>query len=215
MLIPFLPTFPTEWECKVLPAEHIIESDATSGATIIFVTSDPASDTNLYFHDRCFLWNNRVMIFNSNRYGRQEVMAYLLDTGQLVRLNRPDDLQATHPLASRNGKQLFVIKHNSIYQWSLNISTTPETSVRISETKIIDFPTTAAQNSGLAENCDQSLLAFAYTLADKGFIAMYNFNTKQTSIAAEIDLSLTIHNFIGIDRTFFQSLGAMEAIGHH
>jgi len=178
--------FSSTWDCEVLPSEQRVEVDAQSGAKIIFVTTDPASDTNLYFHDRCFLWNNRLMLFNSDRFGRTEIMGYLLDTGELVRLNRAQDAAAGSPVASRKGDRLFVVKENSICEWQMNISTGPRTVVRITEKKLADLPEGAHPSSSLDENCDGSLLAFTYEIENVDYVAFYDFATGEVRPATKL-----------------------------
>ncbi|MCB9501659.1 MAG: hypothetical protein H6696_06945 [Deferribacteres bacterium] len=178
------------WDCEILPSEQKIESDAQSGAKLIYLTTNPANDWNLYFHDRCFLNDNTMMLFMSNRFGRPEIMAYLLETGELVRLNQPDAPPAGSPLASRKGDRLYVIRDKSIYQWQLQISTRPKTKIRVSEKKLTEFPQGHYQKSGLAENADASLLAFAYNNDSNSEIAVYDFATESVRTAATLDFSM-------------------------
>ncbi len=65
------------WECELLPPERRAETDENSGARITYITTDPSADNNLYFHDRCWMFDQQLMLFNSNRTGRTEVFGYL------------------------------------------------------------------------------------------------------------------------------------------
>lgn len=182
--------FSQTWNCEILPPEHKIETDPQSSAKIIFATTNPAQDWNLYFHDRCFLGNNQLLLFNSNRFGRTEIMAYLLETGELIRLNSPQAEPAGSPLASRKGDRLYVTRQASIFEWKLIISRHPKTSVQITEKKLADYPAGMGKRSGLAENSDASLLAFAYRNETENYIAVYDFAASAVRVVAKIDFNL-------------------------
>ncbi len=167
------------WNCDVLPSEQKIEVDPQSGAKVIFVTTHPASDTNLYFHKRCFLCDNQLMLFYSNRFGRSEVLGYLMDTGELIRLNRPQDPAAGCPVASIKGDRLYVFKQGSIYSWKVDVTLRPQTAVRVTETKVMEIPKGAQQRSMLTENCDGTLIASAYCCEGGHFIGLLNPVTGQ------------------------------------
>jgi len=181
--------FATTWDCEILPSEQQVITDKQSGAKIIFATTDPASDQNLYFHDRCFLLENRLALFISDRFQRSEIMGYLLDTGELVRLNRSEDTPASNPLASIKGDKLFVTKENCIYQWQLRITTQSQTAVRITERKLVELPAGAQTTPSLAENCDGSLLSFIYEAEGADYIAFYNFAANEVRPPTQIAFS--------------------------
>ncbi|KAA3663062.1 MAG: hypothetical protein DWQ10_01075 [Calditrichaeota bacterium] len=190
LFLPFPSPAEETWICDILPSEQKIEIDAQSGAKLIYATTHPANDWNLYFHDRCFLHDNKMMLFMSNRFGRAEIMAYMLESGELVRLNQADALPAGSPLASKKGDRLYVVRDKNIYQWQLQISTSPQTSIRISEKKLADFPQGGSHISGLAENSDASLLAFAYNLDSTSIIAVYDFAEETVRTAATLDFPM-------------------------
>lgn len=170
VLLQALPVFASIWECQILPPEQKVEVDPFSGAKITFVTTNTASDSNFYFHERCGLWHNRVMLFNSDRFGRGEVMAYLRDTGELARLVQPQDTSVGSCVASVKGDRLYVIKNGGICEWKLEIATAPKTTVRVTERRLTDFPDQAQQRSSLDENCDGNLLAFVYRQGEEHLI---------------------------------------------
>ncbi len=137
------------WDGVVLPPEQQVEVDPASGAQVIFVTTHPGSDSNFYFHERCFLKDNQMMLFNSDRFGRAEVMGYLLTTGELIRLARPGHASLGSRVASVKGDRLYAVKSGGIYEWRLEMTTTPETRVRVTERKLTDLPDGAQQRSSL------------------------------------------------------------------
>lgn len=173
-------------ECTILPSEQQVEIDSVSGAKIIFATTNPAGDCNLYFHTRCFLWNNQMLLFSSDRFGRTEIMGYLLPTGELVRLDDPKNSPAGAPEASRKGDRIFVVRDGAIYQWSLDISLKPKTSVKLTEKKLTDFPAGTQQRSGLTENSDGSLLGFGCRTDTTYYLGVYDFTKQQTRIVSNV-----------------------------
>lgn len=158
----------------MLPSEQEVQIDPVSGARVVFATTHPGADSNFYFHERCFLHNNRMMLFNSDRFGRTEVMAYLLDTGELVRLTRPQEASLGSRVASVKGDRLYAVKQGGLHEWRLDVTTSPETRVRVTGRRLVDLPAGAQQRSSLDENCDGSLLTFAYLLDGEHFIGFYD-----------------------------------------
>lgn len=188
--IPFTVVFSAlgeTWECEILPPEQVVETDAQSGAVVTFITTDTAPDTNFYFHQRCFLWNNQLMLFFSERFGRREVMGYLLESGELVRLNRAQDPAAGTAVASVIGDRLYLFKNDAIYVWKLEIALEPKTAVTITESRIADMPAEAKQRSFLEENCDGSLLAFGYKIGDADWFGFCEVDTGKMLPPAPLD----------------------------
>ena len=175
------------WECEILPPERKVEIDETSGAKVTFVTTHPGTDTNLYFHKRCFLWDNRLMLFYSDRFGRTETMGYLVDAGELIRLNPADAPAAGAAVASVKGDRLFVVKGSSIYVWKLEIETKPKTTVRVTEREVMAFPDNMQQRSFIVENCDSTLLAFSYLQDDAYYIGWYDMEAGEMLPPAKLD----------------------------
>jgi oligogalacturonide lyase len=182
--------FARSWDCKILPPESKTEIDKGSGAKIIFITTSKASDTNLYFHDRCWLLDNNLMLFYSNRKERSEIFGYIAKTGELVRLNKEEDPPARSAVASKTGDKFYVVREGSIYQWRVDLNFEPKTRVKISEKKITSFPPGSSQVSGLNENSDGSLISFGYKLNDKPYIAVANVQTGETRVVIHPELSI-------------------------
>ena len=178
------------WECQILPPEQKIETDAQSGMKVTFATTNAATDTNFYFHERCFLWNNRLMLFNSDRFGGSEVMGYLLDTGELIRLMQAGAPGVSGRVASIKGDRVYVVKENALWEWKLEISLQPKTSARVTERRIVALPDGAKQRSSLDENCDGSLLAIAYTLGDDHYVGFCDIGAGALLPATKLGFKL-------------------------
>ena len=182
------------WDCEILPSEQKIEIDKISGAKIVFVTTNKADDNNLYFHDRCWLPAEKMMLFISNRSGRGEVYGYLPKTGELVRLNGANKDNAGTPLASRFADRIYVSKGNSLYQWDVAVNYSPQTSVKIAEKKICDIPQGMSRSSGLNENSDGSLLSFSYIKDGNYAIAVVEIKSGKIETVAEFPSGFRIQH---------------------
>jgi oligogalacturonide lyase len=72
-------------ELEVLPPECKTVVDPETGAELTFLTTDPATDVNLYFHERSWLSDGSVILFTSSR-SQGGTLGYVTATGELVRL---------------------------------------------------------------------------------------------------------------------------------
>jgi oligogalacturonide lyase len=185
-----LSVFARNWECQVLPSERKEEIDPKSGAKIIFITTNEAQDNNLYFHDRCWLLNNNLMLFYSDRTGKSEIFGYIAQTGELVRFNNEEDAPAHSAVASRKGDRFYIVREGAVFQWTVDLKMTPRTQVKISEEKICDYPSGSSQLSGLNENSDQTLVSFGYKLDNKPYIAVAEIETGETQVVAQAELPI-------------------------
>jgi oligogalacturonide lyase len=175
------------WDCEILPAERKQETDPMTGIEVTYITTNKSNDTNLYFHDRCWLMDGNIMIFNSDRTGRNEIFGYIVSTGELIRFNREADEVAKFPLASRNGHDMYVAKGNAIYVWTMAYTQEPESSVQVTERKLCDYPDGSTQLHGLNENADGTLVSYGYTLDHKNHIAIVKTKTGQTDLVTTVD----------------------------
>lgn len=73
----------TSRELRVLPPEHKVMTDPVTGAELRFLTTGPGQDINLYFHQRAWMLDGSMILFNSDR-GEGRLMGYLVATGELV-----------------------------------------------------------------------------------------------------------------------------------
>jgi len=127
------------------------------------------------------------MLFLSDRFGRTEVMGYLVDTGELLRLNQADAPAAEAVAVSCKGDRLFVSKEHAICKWQLDIAAKPQIAARVTETKLTEIPPEMQDRSFLVENSDGSLLAFRYRIADAYFIGFCDVATGRLLPPAKLD----------------------------
>jgi hypothetical protein len=184
------PLMARTWKCQVLLSEQKVLFDETSRAKLIFITTHKGRDTNLYFHDRCWLLDGELMLFYSDRMGRSEIFGYVAATGELIRLNKKEDRVARSAVASRQGDKLYVVRKNTIYQWNIAVLHSPGTLVTISENRLCDFPEGSKQFSGLSENADGTLVSFGYIIDDQYTIAVVNTMSGKTEVVAQPNLPI-------------------------
>ena len=111
-----------EWKCETLPPERETIIEPESGAEITFLTDSPAYDQNLYFHQRSWLPDGSLILFHSDRTGRRELFGYLEKTGELIRLQRPDDSTLRRcSTASRHNNIVYVMRDLTVYAWAIGI----------------------------------------------------------------------------------------------
>lgn len=150
---------------QVFPAEHRHETDSATGAELVFLTTDPARDVNLYFHERSWLSDESMVLFMSERENGGH-MGYLTATGELVRLHTPSG-GISGATAAHRFPGLFACRGQEVLELRLMITvsnepgTTPST-VAATERVIGKLPDGAIQTS-LNENADGTLLSFGMT----------------------------------------------------
>jgi len=164
--------FGNEWEAEIYPAEHEIVTDTTSGAKLIFVTTDSSKDINLYFDWNCWFKDMSMMTFISMRTGRGELFGYVPKTGELIRLNPRKDVNvSTQAFVDFETHDIYVSRNNSIYQWRVRIDFSDDSSkvekVVMQERKIADAPKGSVFFSALSQSADRKYLSATIRSQDK------------------------------------------------
>jgi len=181
--------FSESWECEVLPPEREILTDPLSGAPMVFITTAPSSDNNLYFHQRSFLPNGSMVFFTSNRSGHQEVYAYLDSTGELVRLQRAGDATYPRVTAGRYENALYVVRDQNVCEWRFEITPPKQdggrSTVKINERVIAQLPDKNSDPSGINDNSDGRALIVGVRFRDRVFNRIFHID-KQFGAIKEI-----------------------------
>jgi hypothetical protein len=156
------------WDCEVFQAERETIIDPTSGARLVFVTRSPAEDTNLYFHQRSWLPDGSVLVFRTNRGGKQELFGYIEATGELFRLQRPGLALTGDTTAGRFSNSVFVLHDKQAFEWSIKVAggttgSPAPSHVTVSERPLGKLPADSDQVSGLTENSDGTALVFGFS----------------------------------------------------
>lgn len=89
----------------VFPTEQQKMVDEQTGAELTFISTDPAWEHNLYFHEWSWLADGSMVLFYSKRE-KGGLMGYLTATGELVRLNTP---------SGALGNASAAVDRNSVY----------------------------------------------------------------------------------------------------
>ncbi len=153
-----------EWAAEIYPAEHIITTDSTSGAKLIFVTTDSANDVNLYFDWNCWFEDLSMMTFISSRTGRGELFGYIPKTGELIRLNpREEKVVSTQAFVDLKTHDIYVRTDDAIYQWHVDINfskdSTKVVKVLMRERKIVAVPEGSKFFSALSQSANSQYLS--------------------------------------------------------
>ena len=153
-----------QWEAEIHPAEHLVTTDSTSGAKLIFATSDTATDINLYFDWNCWFEDLSMMVFISNRTGRSELFGYVPKTGELIRLNpRGKSNVSTQGFVDLKTHDIYVRTDDAIYQWNVQLHFSADSgkveNVQIKERKIVSVPEGSTFFSALSQSADRKYLS--------------------------------------------------------
>ncbi len=159
----------TTYELQVLPAEHRRLQDPVSGADLLFVTTGPATDNNLYFHERSFLADESMLLFTSNRKPGG-LMGYLFATGELVLLATPGGGLGS-ATAARVGPRYYALRGNQVLEVTVRIKASPDPSqhpstVTQSERLLAVLPPGMGAVTSLNENANGCLLSLGVNLPE-------------------------------------------------
>ena len=94
-------------------------TDPGTGAELLFLTTAPENDSNLYFHDYSWLADESVILFNSAR-AQGGLMGYLTATGELIRFSTPQGPLGGATAAAR-GNAVLAVRGRSIVEIKLAI----------------------------------------------------------------------------------------------
>jgi len=145
----------------VLPAEHRTEVDGETGATLTYLTTHPAADQNLYFHERSWTADGAAILFLS---AREEggLMAYLTATGELVPLGHALG-GLSGATAAISGCGLYARRGTEVLHVALEIAPSEDPSQNPSRVAATVRPIAtlprADRVTSLNENCAGTLLS--------------------------------------------------------
>lgn len=156
----------TDWyPLSVSPPERQTVNDPETGAALCFLTSNPATDINLYYHQRSWLSNSSAILFYSRRENGG-LMAYLVKTGEIVRLLGPDGNGITGATAAVHRNTIFGVWNKNAVE--IELKTTPSTNPGKSKSLaharlrvLCELSPNAKKNYLLNESCDGKYLAYS------------------------------------------------------
>lgn len=145
----------------VLASESKTETDPGTGATLTYLTTNAAADTNLYFHERSWSSDRSFIIFYSAREAGG-LMGYIAATGELFRITTPSGAVGA-ATASLNRNSVFVLRGNDVLELRISIAPAKNPKrkrsvVTATERTLCTLPPCTG-SSALNENADGTRLA--------------------------------------------------------
>ena len=155
----------TSYPLEVFPPESKRMTDPQTGAELLFLTTAPENDANLYFHEYSWLADESVILFTSSR-SHGGLMGYLTATGELIRFNSPQGPLGGATAAAR-GNAVLAVRGRSIVEIKLAIqpSGAPARSPsRVTATeRVLCTLQDGAPSTALNPSCDGQYVALGLT----------------------------------------------------
>jgi hypothetical protein len=151
----------TAYPLEVLPPEHQRMTDPQTGAELLFLTTGPTTNLNLYFHEYSWLADESVILFTSTR-ANGGLMGYLTETGELIRFTTPLGKLGGATAAAR-GNALFAVRGRDVVEIKLAIQPSSLPAARPSrvtatERVLCSLPD-GAPSTSLNPSCDGKYVA--------------------------------------------------------
>lgn len=159
------PAAENSYPLEVLPTEHKRMTDPKTGAELLFLTTAPGNDANLYFHEHSWLADESVILFTSSRTNGG-LMGYVTATGELIRFKTPQGPLGAATAAAK-GNAVLAVRGRTIVEIKLAIqpSTTPATRrSRVSATeRVLCTLPDGSPATALNPSCDGKYVALGVT----------------------------------------------------
>lgn len=156
----------------VLPTEHERDTDPRSGVELLYLTTDPADETNLYFHERSWLADGSLILFYSEREAGG-LMGYVTATGELVRIHS-DTGGFVGATAAHQGARVWAMRGDEVLELSITIDTSVSPSSVTANERLVCALPPAKGRTALSESADGKRLAVGATgLPDGGNPAIF------------------------------------------
>lgn len=186
-----------EWNCAVYPAEHAQTIDPKTGARLTFITTKESTDENLYFHQRSWSADGSLLFFTSDREGQIEPMAYIEETGEIIRLCRGGEKGLGGFTAGKTGRRLYLYNTVGIVEWNIKLTidpnATPKASASILERPITEFRDKLEPTGTLNETADAQKLSIIlkHREMDEWSIVLVKKEDGMQEIVHEFDYLIT------------------------
>lgn len=162
-------------------------TDPKTGAELLFLTTAPENDSNLYFHEYSWLEDESVILFTSSRKNGG-LMGYVTATGELIRLNTPSRGLGGATAAAK-GNAVLAVRGRDIVEVKLKIEPSPSpatTRSRVTATeRLVCTLPDGSPSTALNPSCDGKYVAVGLSgFADKSrgpAIAKVNLKTGKSS----------------------------------
>jgi len=162
---------PRTYPLEVFPPEHQRLNDPVTGADLLFITTHPARDLNLYFHERSFLADESLLLLTSERE-QGGLMGYVFATGELVRITTPEG-RVGGATAAKSRNSVFVLRRNQVLELAIKIlsGNSPaqtRSQVLATERVICTLPEHIQPTTSLNENASGTLLSLGVNFRQGG-----------------------------------------------
>ncbi len=155
----------TTYPLEVLPPEHRRMTDPKTGAELLFLTTAPENDANLYFHEYSWLSDESVILFTSSRKNGG-LMGYVTATGELIRLTTPQGGLGGATAAAK-GNAFFAVRGRSIVAIKLTIEPSSNPTAQHSKVtateRVLCTMTDGGPCTSLNPSCDGKYVALGVT----------------------------------------------------
>ncbi len=160
----------TSYPLEVLPPEYRRMVDPKTGAELLFLTTAPENDVNLYFHEYSWLADESVILFTSSRTNGG-LMGYVTATGELIRFKTPQDGLGAATAAAK-GNSVLALRGRTIVELKLAIQPSDAPDLRRSRVtateRVVATFTDGSPSTALNPSCDGKYAALGVTgFADK------------------------------------------------
>lgn len=150
---------------EVLPPEHRRMTDPKTGAELLFLTTAPGNDANLYFHEYSWLADESVILFTSSRTNGG-LMGYVTATGELIRFNTPQGGLGAATAAAK-GNAVLAARGRTIVEVKLAIQLSDAPTVRPSRVtateRVLCTLPDGGPSTALNPSCDGKYVALGVT----------------------------------------------------
>ena len=155
----------TSYPLEVLPPEHKRVTDPKTGAELLFLTTAPENDANLYFHEYSWLADESVILFTSSRTNGG-LMGYVTATGELIRFHSQQGALGFATAAAK-GNAVLAARGRAIVEIRLAFQLSDAPTVRPSRVtateRILCTLPDGAPACSLNPSCDGKYVAFGVT----------------------------------------------------
>ncbi len=155
----------TSYPLEVLPPEHRHMTDPKTGADLLFLTTAPENDANLYFHEYSWLADESVILFTSSRTNGG-LMGYVTATGELIRFNTPRGGLGAASAAAK-GNAVLAVRGRDIVEVKLAIQASAAPNVRpsrvIATERVLCTLPDGGPSTALNPSCDGKYAALGVT----------------------------------------------------
>ena len=155
----------TSFPLEVLPPEHRRMTDPQTGAELLFLTTAPGNDVNLYFHEYSWLADESVILFTSSRTNGG-LMGYVTATGELLRFNTPQRGLGAATAAAK-GNAVFAARGRTIVEIKLAIQPSDAPALRRSRVtateRVLCTLPDGSPSTALNPSCDGRYVALGVT----------------------------------------------------